>query len=365
MSDNLILSICIPLHNRSEVVSKCIEKILTINDGRYDIKVSDTSDFGIDLMAFLNQKHEQCPPKVKIHVADSSTPPMLNWKLALDNADGIFCMHLNDRDILLQENLPQLLDFLEKHKDCNGGVCKSIQTDTTAKIYESDDALINIPYFATHPTGIIFNTQQYRKLGNLSKIFSKEYGIHPHDIVLAKLSQNGKLFLYTGNIWQYAHPQFYKNNLSGFVKKNSENFFEPQSRIFELEQNIKELQTLSFSDEVKKMKIKQMFRTYLGLATNGYFYVVESEHESAHYGIEREKYSLMKKYHFSMNVLDMFDKQFHFSEEEKKQYKKWLIKTIAIPIIAQYTSKINNKVIRNFLRKMRIKRDASDNALLR
>ena len=76
--------------------------------------------------------------------------------------------------------------------------------------------------------------------------------------------------------------------------------------MFELKQNINEVKQLSFSKQIKENKIKQMYKTYLNLATNTYFYFIESEHETAHYGIERQKFGLIKRYCFSMKVLDAY-----------------------------------------------------------
>lgn len=127
--------------------------------------------------------------------------------------------------------------------------------------------------------------------------------------------------LYTDEIWRYASPEFYKKNRSGVLAKEKGFFFEPRQRLFELKQNIRVLNSLSFSEYDVRQKTEQMYKTYLGLATNAYFYVVESEYESEHYGIQREKYGILRKFKFSMNVFEMFDKEFHFSQKERKTLK--------------------------------------------
>lgn len=233
-------------------------------------------------------------------------------------------------------------------------------------LFESkDEALLNVPYFASHVTGLVFNREQYRRIEDLEFIFSRKNGIHPHDILLGRLSQNGKMFIYTTDVWRYASPEFYKKNPSGVSTKKTGFFFEPKERLFELERTIEDFQSLDFSEDVKQKKIDQMYRTYLALSTNAYFYVLESDHETAHYGIQKEKFGIMRRIRFSRGVLNVFDEVLHFPKEQKKQYRKWLMKTIMIPVIVKYTAKIRNKAIRNFLRKMRIKRDSRENAVLR
>lgn len=189
----IILSICIPLHNRCETVIEHIEKILRIQDERYDILVSDTSDDGKDLMSIW----EKTDKRVKVYRADPATPAITNWKLAFDKADGLFAFHLNDRDTLIEYNLQKFLDFLEGNKEYNGGVCKFIPTLVTPIMCDNKSiALMNVPFFASHTTGIVVNTKGYKQIENRDKIFSLEYGLHPHDIILGRLSEYGKLFIY-------------------------------------------------------------------------------------------------------------------------------------------------------------------------
>ena len=358
----LVLSVCISLHNRREVVDEHIKKLLKIDDDRFDIIVSDSSDLGKDLLSMKSDY----PEKVKIFTIDPNTPPMSNWKFALDHADGAFCFHLNDRDIIHEDELSRFIDFLDTHRDHNGGLCKYVSTSSMPKLFrEKDEAFMNLAYFASHPTGMVFNTESYKRLGDVREVFDKRVGIHPHDIILGRLSQSGKMFIYTDKLWDMASPDFYKKNISGFQAKADGMFFDPKERLYELNENMKQIGRLDFSESIKEKKKDQMIKTYLGLSTNGYFYVIESEYESAHYGIKREKMGAIKRYSFAMNVLDMFDKELHFSKQNRANYRKWLIKTITIPIIAKYTSKINNQRFRMLLRKMRVRRDTADNALLR
>lgn len=360
--DKIILSICIPLHNRCEKVIEQIERIIKIKDYRFDIIIFDSSEKDNQLMSIWSTDD----PRVKIYNADSLTPAIVNWKYAMDNADGVFAFHLNDRDEILEDKLVCFIDFLEKHLDYNGGICKYIKTDTRPIIcLEKEDALMNVPFFSSHPTGVVFNVKEYKKLQSLDSYFSTGYGIHPHDIVLALLSQQGKLFIYTDEIWRYASHDFYKNSKSGVNINNKRLFFEPQERIFELKNNISVLNSMNYSKEIKEKKKRQMYKTYLGLSTNTYFYMVESAHETAHYGIPKEEFSITRRIRFSKKVFEDFKREFDFSDSETKEYKRWLIKTISIPIISRVTSKIKNDKIRNILRKMRLKREVNDQALLR
>ena len=363
MNLKIILSICIPLHNRSEVVIQHIEELLKLQNDEFDIVVSDTSDEGKDLESVWGKKHK----KVKIFRESATTPAMLNWKLALDHADGIFAFHLNDRDILLSEGLKNFIIFLKQHQNFNGGICKYVPTNREPLIYETRElSLMNVPYFAIHPTGCVFNTEAYRKLGDLSEVFQLEFGSHPHDVILGRLSESGKLFIFTEELWQMASHEFYKRNQSGLLPTMKDKlFFEQEERIHELKCFIEELDRLDFSLKIKNEKKDQMFRNYLRLATSGYFYVLESDYETAHYGIEKQKLNYREKRKIAFDVLDKFAEELDIDATKRKELKKWLAKDMLIPIVAKYTSKINNKTFRTALRKLRAKHAQKDNAILR
>ena len=108
-----------------------------------------------------------------------------------------------------------------------------------------------------------------------------------------------------------------------------------------------------------------MNKTYLSLSTNTYFYFMESEHETSHYGIKKEKFNAIKRFIFSKQVLNLFSEEFNYSEKEKEEYAKWLRRAISIPIIAKYTSLIRCNMIRSKLRRLRIKLEKKEQGLLR
>lgn len=358
-----ILSICIPLHNRTDKAIQLIENILKLEDDRYDIVISDSSDEGEN----LEKKWPHHDSRVVINRCDSPTLAIKNWKLALDHADGVFAMHVNDRDELLLQNLTGLLDFLEENQNLGGGVCKHISSSKidTLIFKDTEEAILNVPFFSTHPTGIVINVEQYRKIRDLDDIFSDMKGIHPHDIVLGRISCYGKMFIYIDEVWKYASKEFYQQNKSGVEMDESKLFFYPTQRLYELKINIQEINSYPIDNDLKRKKIHQMNKTYLSLSTNTYFYFMESEHETSHYGIKKEKFNAIKRIMFSKQVLNLFSEEFNYSEKEKKEYALWLRRAICIPIIAKYTSFIRCNMIRNILRRIRINSEKKEHGLLR
>lgn len=120
MEDEKILSICIPSHNRADVILENLKDVLKIQDNRFDIVITDTSDRSGDYEKLLAIRDT----RVKVIRNDVKSTAMENWFCALENADGIFAFHLNDRDKLIACNLLGFMAFLDRNKDCTGGVCK-------------------------------------------------------------------------------------------------------------------------------------------------------------------------------------------------------------------------------------------------
>lgn len=364
MNNEIILSFCIPLHNRSRTVISHIENILKIDSHEFDIIIADTSDDGKDLLSLWNNNDDRV--KVFRGGGRAGTPAMTNWKNAMECADGVFAFHLNDRDEIVTENLLPFIEFLKKHKDFNGGICKFLNaTEKPVLCKSSSDALMNIPYFAVHTTGVVIKSSEYRKIDGLEEIFTCKFGMHPHDVILGRLSEKGNLFIYTDKIWQMASPEFYKQNVSGVVNNKDTHFFEPEERLYELKCFLKELESLKVGKKIKKQKFEQMIRNYLHLSTSGYYYFLESDYETIHYGIEQQKLSVIRKYRLAWSILNMFCKELEIENKYHKKLKKWLFKDIMISILAKYTSKIDNKYFKQFLRKLRISREKKDNAVLR
>lgn len=360
MNNRTILSICIPLHNRSDVVQKEIDNLMQVNDDRFDIVIADSSDKGEGLKTNQGKR-------IKVYKFDPQTPAMQNWKNALDCGDGIFCFHLNDRDEIVIDKLSHFIDFLEEHEDYNGGVCKYVRINQEPIICISpEEALMNVPYFAIHTTGVVVNTKKYKRLEELDEVFTYKYGIHPHDIILGRLSDSGRLFIYTEEIWRYASHDFYKKNMSGVnLGERKRLFFYPSERLYELGCCLDELQKRKVLESTKNTKKEQMLKNYLHLATVVFFYFIENEHETMHYGIETKKYSNIQKYRYANKILNEWCRSLLINKELRRKLVIFLHYDLFVFFTAKYTAKIGNKYIRNILRKIKRTNDMKSNTILR
>ncbi len=76
-------------------------------------------------------------------------------------------------------------------------------------MYESpEDSFMAVPYFGPHPTGIVFNMDEYKLLKNRNHLFTKEAAyIHPHELILGRLAQYGEMFQFK-KIWSLADTDY-------------------------------------------------------------------------------------------------------------------------------------------------------------
>lgn len=360
MGNSPILSICIPSHNRADAIVENLKDVLKINDDRFDVVITDTSNTEDDYKKLLKIRDT----RVKIIKNDINCSAMENWFWALENADGVFAIHLNDRDKLIAENLVEFISFLEEHEDFTGGVCKFMPgMECPLEYHGVKSTVMNLPYFSLHMTGLVFHTGCWRKISDRKELFTREKsGCHPHDMILGRLAIMGDMFLYTKQIWKMASPEFYKKNLSGTKMVD---FFEPRERLFELKCCLSELEHLDgVESDLKKQKRFQTIKNYLNLSTSGYFYHTESEHEAIHYGNQPVKRNIIQKINIINDVLKMYRNELRISEKEYRCLRNWTYRNFAISELAK-SGLMRNNSIRKVLRNINRKRKSRENASLR
>lgn len=360
MEEKVILSICIPSHNRVDVILENLKDILKVSDDRFDIIITDSSNYKGELDKLLEIKDK----RVKIFRNNVNCTAMENWFQAIENGDGIFAIHLNDRDKIVSDNLQEFLTYLDMHHMFSGGVCKEVSNSDEAKeFYGTKDAMMNMAYFDLHPTGIVFNLKCWRKISDRKELFSYEKsGYFPHDIVLGRLALMGDMFIYQNCIWKMASPEFCKKNLSGTGMRN---FFEPSERLFALQCCLRELEKAKINQDLRKNKYMQTIETHLNLATVGYFHYKETEFEAIHFGYSIQKFNMKEKMGKIREVLKMYKRELGLAKEDYSKIKKWTYKNFFVTELRKRTLWLKNRNVRKFLRALNTKRKSKEGSLLR
>lgn len=360
-----ILSICIPTTNRAETLVNHLNILLSSKSKKFNVIVFD------------GKSTDGTESRVK-QIKDSRlrfiTNPSDNigyqsqWFGALENADGVFAMHLNDRDMINIEELDRFLLFLEKHKTYTGGVCKYLDGLNRNIVCRSfEQSLMNVPYFAIHPTGIIIQVDAYKKIPDRFSMFLYETaGSHPHDIILGRLCTMGNLFIYTKEIWVMASNQFYKKNKSGVKYSTKKQWFEPEERLYELQCCIRELDKMNISPELYEKKKKQMILNYLYLSTAGYFGLLEDEAQTAHYGIRQRKFSLLSRLSKTKQIARLYGQQLEIKKSCSSQFLyRWALKRVIMVRMIQLAAPVRDNRFYKSLKSLYKKKHGKNSVALR
>ena len=156
-----------------------------------------------------------------------------------------------------------------------------------------EECFMSIPYFGSHPTGIVFNIDEYRLIRNRQKLFIRGAAyIHPHDLILGQLAEYGEMFQFK-KIWSLAGTESFASNKNFLYKKGTieDAWFSPKARTEEFRLFIERIANSSFDLELKKKKAIQIARRYLFYCTLNYAFFISDAGQTAHYGIEPKKLS--------------------------------------------------------------------------
>lgn len=289
MQNRVLLSIYIATYNRKQILLDKIEKLLKIESEKFNIYVLD--DASDDGTAEMLKRIDDARLHVivnKSRMGLKKDGVMQNWFHLLETCDGLFSFHLNDRDHIDPDGIQKLIAFLEDHTMLNGGVCDIRFGRMNKVFYTPKSAFLKIPYFARHPTGVVFNMDVYRTIEERQTLFTKEKAnIHPHDLILAKISERGKMFRFY-KIWNYPDVESFRMNRSFLYKKGTVDnaWFSPNERIKEFSLFVQDLATKNFSKNLKTKKAKQISFQYLFYCTFNYSFYASDKGQTAHYGIE-------------------------------------------------------------------------------
>ncbi len=288
----IILSIYIATYNRQKTIFNLVSNLLSIHSKEFEIVVIDdrSSDETFEKLKSIHDVRLNVYQNIE-REGIKENGAMTNWYKALQYCNGLFAMHLNDRDLCSKRGILELIDFLKNNADLSGGYCNSLSKEYV--YLTSEEAFLNIPYRASHPTSIIFNMNYLKEITNLKQFYTKKLSyIHPHDLVLGHLTEYGGQFNYK-KIWSFAESDSFKNNKSFLYGKGdiSNSWFSPSQRLREFDLFLKDIRNLSYDNKMKIKKVKKISKSYLYYCTYNYAYFISDPGQTAHYGIKPVKLS--------------------------------------------------------------------------
>lgn len=123
MDRNIIVSIFMVTYNRKEIVVNKIKELLKIQSNEFNVYVLDdaSSDGTVDALQQIKdlRLYADRNSERKGILKDGAMP---NWYRLLEMCNGIFALHLNDRDLIDSNGVVELIDFLKVHPTLTGAI---------------------------------------------------------------------------------------------------------------------------------------------------------------------------------------------------------------------------------------------------
>ena len=115
MSAKPVLTIAVPTYNGAKTIRSMLDLLLHQVDERVEVLISDNSSTDETPQILMN--YQKCWPFIRVIRNEKNIGPDANFLSALRLAKGNFVLLLSDDDILIEDSLAGILDFLEHNPD--------------------------------------------------------------------------------------------------------------------------------------------------------------------------------------------------------------------------------------------------------
>lgn len=152
---NIILSICIPTHNRKSNLKRIVDSILMCESEEYEILIQDneSTDGTFEMIEMYGEK------RISIFKGNCYIP------LYYEKAKGKYILNLLDKDFIVGEYLDDFINQL-KHKDISCGYCSLNKEDYVSNAmnyFYGMDAITKMSFINMHPSGIFYRRESLLK----------------------------------------------------------------------------------------------------------------------------------------------------------------------------------------------------------
>ncbi len=328
-----LLSIVIATYNRKEVLYELITSLLKNDSDEFDIVVTDncSTDGTFEMLQSIKDK------RLVVKRNDSPLPGLNNMIESLYNADGKYAFYCNDRDIIFQDMIPEIIRIIKSNEYSfihfkRSGKHRIVKT----KIFESGyESYMNQDY-THHPTGCCINTSCLKKLENKEKYFGYLQTQYPIDYLIRDLLLLEKSAInYTG-VWKEGGFQFKKNNKSGAVVGHV-NFFDPECIVYNSKQMLQQIWQYTILDDNQIRNLTSEVVYYNAKQLLFYKQYLSNKEECEHYSREPryvsyfEMLRILKEYRNEMESFCV-DNGRDYCENKLRIYSSFTYRTIIIDV---------------------------------
>lgn len=307
------LSICISTYNRSEKILKLVNTILSVDDNRFDVIVSDdcSSDDTIEKLKEIRDN------RLKLFRNEHNMGPKKNWYQTIDRGDAQYVLHILDRDMIKACYIKDIISVLENSKAGFGYIGKYASGSYNDKSKLSEyiypkgaDAMMEFGCTLVHPTGFFIKKKCWDSIDDKFLFFSENFeSIYPHSYLYMCLAEKENGLALRWNAFdtdEYSNIGKYKSSF--YSREKSTGWWFPQARINEFFCLARYVITCGLEQELEEDILVNRFRTILSYATLDYLFLSMDMKNSRHYGYKTEKIEVEELININQNFTDMFIK---------------------------------------------------------
>ena len=258
---NIVLSICIPTYNRSNLVSERIKELISCPSPEIEIVVSDNASTDGTQDAVKKIKD----PRIKYYRNDENLGYPANILKLAERATGDFLLYISDEDRVAVEAIPWILNAIKTNKNIThiagsigweGARRKKILKAYEDKILKSGyDSLTKLFWDYSHGSGIILK----REALDLKR--AKKYlgtALEPYmDIIIETQTMVAGDTLCTSKIVCYIGETQLESRQPLFQERS---YGHPVNRVFQLKEKIKLIYDLTNEKRTQKALLKKQMR---------------------------------------------------------------------------------------------------------
>ena len=160
------MSFCIPVYNRAEIVRKIVDGILVCDDPRFEVVLCDNASEE-NIPEALSYIHD---PRLKYYRNNANIGAFQNWLKALELGNGEYLYLVMGRDRIDGEHISRLIEILEYARENNVTFLNDGYSNKD-EIQIFDGIAITALVTTIHPTGAIFDREQFKAIPNKSSYF--------------------------------------------------------------------------------------------------------------------------------------------------------------------------------------------------
>jgi glycosyltransferase involved in cell wall biosynthesis len=168
-----VISVLMTAYNREKYIAEAIESVLRSTFTDFElIIVDDTSKDGTVAIA---KKYEEKDSRIKVFVNDTNLGDYNNRNRAASYASGKYLKYVDSDDLIYPHSLSVMVDAMEKFPGAALGIVSMYSQEEQPYPFQLDSReayrqqfFVEKTLLDTGPGGLIFRTEQFRKIGGFS-----------------------------------------------------------------------------------------------------------------------------------------------------------------------------------------------------